>query len=319
MKSLLKSFCLCLICLLPLTTQAKPTGTVIFRHPEKPNELWETNLENTKKARLIYRHTEVIWEFAAQEDGPLIVFVADSDDDQPPFTADVYLFNRDRPHVKARDLTQKRFDEVWHVDISEAGDVIFTNMLMNAHPWPIKEGIYLIPNNKLDKLAPKATLLVENFPASSIVWSPVGKVIAFVSSETRKGVYTFDIEAPKFSEIGFGGRSPTFSPDGKKVAYPFGLRTIVIVLLSDLDDEDSIFLEQKSAIRELKWSPDGQYIFCTTSKNTFGVPVNGGDPVKIFEQFDRGVSFDWTDWTNIREYSVEPKDKLTTLWGELKQ
>lgn len=315
MKSLLKSLCLCLVCLLPLTIQADPTGTVIFQHPEKPNELWETNLENTTKARLIYRHTEDIWEFAIQEDGPLIVFVADSDDDQPPFTTDVYLFNRDQPHVKARDLTQKRFDDVWYIDISKAGDVIFTNMLMNAHPWPIKVGLYLIPNQQLGKHFPIATLLVED-DVGRVAWSPVGKVITFVSSETRKGVYTFDIEAPKFSEIGFGGRSPTFSPDGKKVAYSFGRSIIDIVLLSDLDDEESIVLEQERTIRELKWSPDGQYIFCKTFKNTFGVPVNGGDPVKIFEQFDRGVSF---DWTNRREYSVEPKDKLTTLWGKLKQ
>ncbi len=318
MKSLLKSLCLCLVCLLPLTIQADPTGTVIFQHPEKLNELWETNLENTKKARLIYRHTEEIWEFAAQEDGPLIVFVAESDDDQPPFTADVYLFNRDRPHVKARDLTQKRFDDIWHIDISKSGDVIFTNVFMNAHPWPIKEGIYLIPNHELDILVPKATLLVED-GVGRVAWSPVGKMITFVSSETRKGVYTFDIEAPKFSDIGFGGRSSTFSPDGKKVAYYSRLGVIVIVLLSDLDDEDNIVLEEKRTVWELKWSPDGQYIFCKTFKNTFGVPVNGGDPVKIFEQFDRGVSFDWTDWTNSRGYSVEPKDKLTTLWGELKQ
>lgn len=310
MKSLLKSLCLCLVCLLPLTIQADPTGTVIFQHPEKLNELWETNLENTNKARLIYRHTEEIWEFAIQEDGPLIVFISDTD-----LFTDIFLFNRARPDIGARNLTSGRFDEVWHVDMSASGDIIFSNAI-GGRPDPPKVGLYLIPNQQLGKRFPKATLLVED-GISHVAWSPVGKMITFISSESRKGVYTFDIEAPKFSDIGFGGRISTFSPDGKKVAYYSRLGIINIVLLSDLDDDDIIVLEQERTIWELKWSPDGQYIFCKTSKNTFGVPVNGGDPVKIFEQFDRGVSFDWTSRRGY--YPVEPKDKLTTLWGELKQ
>ena len=56
MKSIHKCFCLCLIFLLPLTIQAKLTDTVIFRHPEnKSNELWITNLEDTRNASLLYK------------------------------------------------------------------------------------------------------------------------------------------------------------------------------------------------------------------------------------------------------------------------
>ena len=309
MKYFLKYLCLFLGVILPLATIANPHGTVIFKHPEKLNELWETNLENTNKARRIYRHTEEIWEFAVQEEGSLIVFVSDTD----RFT-DIYLFNSTRSDIEARNLTRGLFDEIVSIDMSASGDIIFANA-MGGRPNPPKEGIYLIRKQQLEKRFPKATLLVED-GVSHVAWSPMSKMIVFASSETRKGVYTFDIEAPKFSDIGFGGSTPIFSPNGKKVAYYSGHGIISIVSLSDLNDEDRIVLEQ-TGIWKLKWSPDGQYIFCKTHGDTFGVPVNGGRPVKIFEQFDRGVSFDWVN--SSKSFSVEPIGRLTTLWGKLKR
>ena len=82
MQHLLKYICLCLVCILPLTTQANPAGTVIFEHPENGrSELWITDLANTSNARLVFKHTRTIWKSAVQKDGFLIVIVADNNDE----------------------------------------------------------------------------------------------------------------------------------------------------------------------------------------------------------------------------------------------
>lgn len=313
MKCFIKSVCLYLFFLLPLTTQAEPTGTVIFQYPGNDyNELWITNLENTDNARIIYKFTEVFYEIATQKEGPLVAFVADSDDDQPPFANDVYLFNRDRPHVKARNLTQKRFDLVLDVDISEAGDVIFTTELI--HGEPPKEGVYLIPNRETEKPIPKVTLIRE-IEASNVAWSLDGKQIAY--DIAGRSIYTFNIETRSILKVRHFGENPAFSPDGKKMAF-FGRepRVIHVISLSNLNDTETIELEDRSAFIDLKWSSDGQYIIYTTTKSNFAAPVNGGPHIKLFEQFPRAVLF---DWASPKGFPVEPIDNLTTLWGKLKQ
>ena len=155
MKSFLKYLWLYIAFLLPLTTLAKsPTGTVIFEHPENSSELWITNLEDTRNARLLYKNTRPIYALAAQKDGPLIIMsVIDR-----LFSTNAYLFNRNRPHKEARNLTQKRFGGILDVDISEAGDIVFTNNLRDG-ALPPKEGVFLIPNHEIEKPVPKATLL----------------------------------------------------------------------------------------------------------------------------------------------------------------
>ena len=83
MKSVLKYLCLYLVCLLPLTIQAKPTDQVIFRHPGNgKTELWMTDMWDTRNARRIFKHTRAISEFAVQKDGPYVIFIAGHDDEE---------------------------------------------------------------------------------------------------------------------------------------------------------------------------------------------------------------------------------------------
>ncbi len=326
MKSFLKPLCLCLVCLLPLVIQAEPTGTIMFEHPENFSELWITNLENPDNARLIYKHTEGIYEIATQKDGPFIAYVAD--DSEPPFVTDVYLFDRKQPDVKARNLTQKRFDSVWYIDISEAGDVIFTNETVDGAPLP-KVGIYLIPNSEIEKPVPKATLLVSEddiFGISRAIWAPGGKIIAFDRGTRPSEIYTLDIETRNISKISDFGKYPTFSLDGKKLAFVGGepgSRVIYITSHVNLDDTETIEIEEGKGCSHLKWTPDGQYIIYKTDTGFFAAPVNGDPHIRLSEDFNHLVwkkfrSPRW-DWASPKGYPVEAKDKLTTLWGKLKQ
>ena len=72
----------------------------------------------------------------------------------------------------------------------------------------------------------------------------------------------------------------------------------------------------------LKWSPDGQYVVYTIEVDgvyrNFAAPINGGPHEEFLDKHGEGVwLFDWTH-TDV-PYDVEPMNKLTTLWGKLKQ
>ena len=135
MKYILSYLCLCLAFQLPLTTQAEPTGTVLYTYPrEDYSELWITNLEDTIIPRMLFKHTRAIYEIATQENGPLVVMVSGKSV-VPGFTFfEVFLVNRRHPNKQARDLTQHRFDGIQDLDISEDGDIIFTNYHTDGAP-----------------------------------------------------------------------------------------------------------------------------------------------------------------------------------------
>ncbi len=310
MKSLLKCLCLFLAFLLPLIAHAKPSDQVIFRHPGSgKTELWTTDIWDIRSAFRIFKHPRGIWEFAVQKDGPYVVFIAGHDGEV--VENDVYLINRNQSDEKARNLTQKQFEEVWDLDISINGDIIFTNVPTGENPLA-KTGLFLIPNNEIKKQVPKIKLLKE-IEARELVWAPDGDQIVY---STREGIFTLDIATRRIKRISKFGWYPTFSPDGKKLAFVKTSLVHVISLEIPHGREKIIPLRGGVSFGGLKWSLDGEYIFYATSKNNFAAPVNGGVHVEVFEQFENGVSF---GWTNSRGYSVEPKDKLTTLWGELKQ
>lgn len=309
MKSLLKCFCLFLAFLLPLIAHAKPTDRVIFRHPDSNAELWMADIWDTLNARQIFKHTHGIWEFAVEKDGPYVVFIAGHDGE---VENDVYLIDRNQSDEKARNLTQKQFEEVWDLDISINGDIIFTNVPTGENPLA-KTGLFLIPNSEIKKQVPKIKLLKE-IEARELVWAPDGDQIAYSTSD---GIFTLNIATRRITRISKSGWSPVFSPDGKKLAF-VALQTIHVISIGIPHGQKKTITRLKERVGwgDLKWSPDGEYIFYATFKNNFAAPANGGVHVEAFEQFESGVSF---DWINSKGYSVEPKDKLTTLWGELKQ
>jgi len=314
MKYFLNPLFLCLAFCLPLTTQANPTGTIIYIYPREDysnNELWITNLENTLPPRMLFKHTDPILEIAAQETGPLIVFICGDD---------IFLVNRRHPDKKARDLTELRFDIIWHIDLSESGDVLFTNYHSGGVPPP-KRGIYLIPNEELEQEIPKARLLKE-VEATRAVWSPGGKLIAY-DHEWGHGISTLNVETGEVSWVSDFGRSPIFSPDGKKLAFAdqsfLEPQNIYVVSLEDPEDRKTIKpAVQSPNISKIKWTLDGRYLlYYVGNKGHFAAPVTGGPHIKM--SADHHVSFNNFDWASSKGYRVEPIGHLTTLWGKLKQ
>lgn len=324
MKYVLKFLWFCLaVSLFPLTTtQAELTGEVIFLHPKsRLTELWISNVEDTRDARRIFKHTLDIEELAVQREGDYIVFV--SAIEEAFFAFDAYLIDRNKFPIKAHNFTQQRFDTIWDIDISHNGDVVFTNYDTGRAP-EVKYGVYLIPREELETGFPNAELLFEK-EAFEVTWAPDGVHIAF--EVLGGGIYLYNtVYRGGASVIDRHAHNPAFSPDGNRLALVHnvlqkGAAISVISLQQPRRRLKTLALDVDASLVDLKWTPDGQAIIYTVYGpeplyHNYVAPLDGGPREEILKIGDAG--FPMFDWTHTA-YAVEPTNRLTTLWGTLKQ
>ncbi|MCY3550987.1 MAG: hypothetical protein OXH39_11060 [Candidatus Poribacteria bacterium] len=325
MKPFFKFLCLCLTFLLPFATaQAKLTGEVIFRPPINAfNELWITNVEKARDDHPLFTLGYSPEGLAVQTNGNLVVTMALHN--QLMFGNDIYVFDKEADFPKVRDLTRQQFSLIWGLDISQNGDIVFTHERTGPAP---ATGIYLIPKHELKKLRPKVYLLKEG-EAYTVEWSSSGKHIVYSTSD---GVCILNILTQEVLQISRDGGYPAFSPDGRYLAFAnrafahgrwATTYTISIVSLTGRPNLKAIETQEaQGGYFNLKWSPDGQYVVYTIRWNgtyrNFAAPINGGPHEEFLDEYEEGVwLFDWTQ-TDVA-YAVEPTNRLTTLWGKLKQ
>ena len=324
MKYILKFLWFCLVVFfLPLTaTQAKLTGEVIFLHPRSGlTELWISNVENTRNARQIFKHTPGVEELAVQSEGRYIVFV--SQIEEAFFAFDAYVIDRNKFPLNAHNFTQQRFDTIWDIDISHKGDVVFTNYDTGREP-DMKYGVYLIPREELEIGFPNAELIFEK-EAVEVTWAPDGVHIAF--EVLGGGIYLYNtVYRGGASIIDRHAHNPEFSPEGNRLALVHnvlgkGAAISVISLPQPRRHLKTLAIDADVSLIDFKWVPNGQAIIYTVygpdlSYHNYVAPLDGGPHEEILKIGDAGVPM--FDWTNIA-YAVEPTNRLTTLWGKLKQ
>lgn len=320
MRHFFKCLCLCLTSFLPLTTvQAELTGETIFRPPINAfNELWISNVERPRDDRPFFNLGYSPEALAVQPNGNLVVTT--DQHQQLMFGNDIYLFDKKADFPKVRDLTRQQFSLIWGLDISQNGDIVFTHEQTGPAP---ATGIYLIPKHELKKSRPKVQLLKEG-EAYTVEWSSSGKHIAYGTSD---GIFVFNVLTQEILRITQDGFNPTFSPDGRYLAFAHRHRVntykISIVSLTGRPNLKTIETQEAQVgFFNLKWSPDGQYVVYTIEVDgvyhNFAAPINGGPQEEFLDEYGEGVwLFDWTH-TDV-PYAVEPINKLTTLWGKLKQ
>ena len=328
-KNTVKVLCLCLAIFLPLTTHAETNGKIIFRHPLDYHELWFGNGDDERRARRIFRLPGSIYAFSIQKEGRYIVAAVEEErfvNARLISWVDIYLLDRKRPGAEARNLTQREYSQIPGVAISRDGDIFFSNLsFVIPKNGKLIRGLYFIPFREIEKPRPKAELLLE-VDAERIEWAPNGKEIVY---ETDSGVFHFDIRTKKISRITKDGSYPIFSPDGERIAFltrtnptKIGIKTAGQRKIKYIELQ-GIGLEEGADAENITWSVDGQSIVCTVfsmgdpAYSNFAVPISGGNAEQIFKAYFEG-SLSLFEWTHTA-YTVEPKNKLTTLWGKLKQ
>ncbi len=182
-------------------------------------------------------------------------------------------------------------------------------------------------------LSPRVSL-TKGVVAEHVALSPDGKYLAY---DNPGGVDLIILETEQDLRVSIGGNIPAFSPDGTKLAVVFG-NIGFFGLWYEVDIFSVPSLRHIKTIEritspikflDIKWSPDGKYIVYTTysapwwEKNNayqhYAIPYEGGEQIRLLDNmFENRVSkFDWTHIDGT--FPVEPKNRLTTLWGTLKQ
>lgn len=322
---------LCLIFFVPFTADTKLTSEIIYVTGRNSNDLWITSINNTENTRPLLKiengDFHGIKHLSVQRNGPLIAISVD-DVGIFPFEHEGYLIDTTEVPAKPRKLTHNRVDDVYDIDISQNGDIVFVNSLIHDGDLQPKKGIYFIPYRELKKASPKITLLKE-VHATNVAWSPDGEQIAY---DTAEGVFVFNIRTEKTIHISKVGSMPVFSPDGKKLAFSSDrlhdfvqiADEIRIISLHNLRTWRTIKeLQEHSRFLGLKWSPNGKYIIYQvrgrdnrglTLYCNIAVPLSGGAPEKLDGMSNKYYIYDWSS----SAYAVEPENRLTTVWGELK-
>ncbi len=329
MKKIIIALCLCVAVVMPVTISAEVSGEIVIAHPLKARELWVTHLNVGGTTRQIYEHDPEpnfrILDIVTQKNGKYTAFLARSGDEATGIhLLNIYITNKFMPDKQAVNITQDRFGEIFErdFDISKNGDVIFA---CKHPPDGVKKGVYLIPQSEFLNDAPRATLIALN--AFQPSWLPDGERVAFV--EHRK-IYVQTIDTGERVIFDLFGNYPTVSPDGRYMVVGktfFGaVYQIEIYSLPSHNLIDKIEPTFTEFLADFKWSPDGGHIVVTTlvGRRRYAFPFDRRTRrLGTQEAFlDQGI-FDQTivtyDWTHVGAYLVEPVDRLTTLWGKIKQ
>lgn len=322
-RKTLKTICLSFVFLLPLATQAKPSGEIIFRHPTERRELWIGNVNHEQSARPIFRLPHIITAFSVQKDGRYVVAVVKVVVDELDVLADIYdiyLLDRKHPQAEAKKLTQGEYSHIIDVDFSPGGDVVFTDHSFVIIGKIRRRGLYLISNHEIERKKPTAKLLLKG-NLYQVDWAPDGKKIAY---GTDAGIFLFNTATKEVSRITTDGHFPVFSPDSKYLAFRTNTKPYKIGVRPFVGPRHLRYIELKEGIATdyFTWSADGQYLVYTlyNHKGTytnFAVHIESGRTERILETYSNG-GLDMFEWAT-RAYALEPDGLLTTVWGKIKE
>lgn len=316
---------LIVLVLLPSTISAELTGSVAFTYPRSLSEIWITDINDTRNARLLFKHKIFIRRLSVQENSRYIATVAANEDDTDK--DEIYIVDISQGHAVIVRI-QDRIEYIYHIDISHNGDIVFTTR--PSAGFRGQEGVYLIRRAEIRKQNPRVVLLKEG-SISHVVWAPNGKQIAYAI----KGVFIMDVETRNVTRISRAGKLPAFSPDGKKLAFfdwdaERNYKIVIVSLdtLQPLRTIKNLFMNWHQIFLwdSLKWTPDNEYLIFRMGVRlrfeqwgkyrNIAIPVNGG-PFESVLEIDNRTIFEY-DWINPA-YPVEPANRLTTLWSSMKQ
>ena len=172
-----------------------------------------------------------------------------------------------------------------------------------------------------------------------ISWSPDGRKILFTyhvsGDEILQQIRTINVHTRDVNSIDLKLvwlDNAAWAPIGQTIVFssvpvrpPSSLRTVRYgIFLVDPDSDkaqvpiplwDTFSRNQQSRKQRCSWSPDGQSIlFSRGDGNLYVTKLNGGGSTRYFNNAHS------PDWKTPRVWrSVQPKNKLHTTWGEVKE
>ena len=159
-------------------------------------------------------------------------------------------------------------------------------------------------------------------------WSPDGREIAFASRRAdveRLDIYVIGADGQGLRRVThelWGGFSPAFSPDGKRIAYMASDESFFHIFMVGVDGGNRVRLTHKQQNHgDPAWSVSGQRIAYKVSDNdspsTIHLMTADGQYIKRLSNVD-GANDSQPDIRSVG-LAVSPTSKTTTTWGRVKK
>ena len=285
-----------------------------------------------KRVRQLTRHLEYDAVPAWSPDGKKITFMSFRDKHKPDghFNGDVYVMNADGTNPINLTQTPGRhdLDSCWSPDGKQIVFTAFKGFLTDIWVMDADGGNQRkLTNHEASERDPD--------------WSPDGTRIAFYSN--RDGIWDrnpndnweiYVMDADGENPINLTNnpaldKHPAWSPDGARIAFDSDREGNTEVYVMNADGTNVIKLtNHPAADRTPNWSPDGTRIVFESNRagdwernpkdnwEVFVMNADGTNPINLTNhpKWDSQPS-----WEPVPTLSVSSKEKLATLWGNVKR
>ena len=324
--------------LTPLMVAIDAQAQIAFVSDRDRNDEIYVMDDDGKNQRNLTNHPSDDYAPSWSPDGTRIVFMSDRDGHVPKGdvlpTFEIYVMDADGGNQQ--NLTNDPSHDMYPAWSPDGKRIAFTSYrdghVHAIHGRPTAE-IYVMDADGGNPQHLTNDLNDDRYPS----WSPDGKRIVFSSERdghfigefeiTSSEIYLMDADGgnqQKLTENRKNDFSPSWSPDGKRIAFSSDrkgdfVNSEIYVMDADGGNQQKL-TENRDWDYAPSWSPDGKRIaFSSDGDNKqadiYVMDADGGNPQNLTNHLRNDVSPAWF----VPAFAVAPAGKKFTMWGRLKQ